>query len=326
MARDFLPCAHLRLGAGAFEDVEDGDGLDQRLVGGAGGLEDGRGLGAGVEDEGEVALDGLEVGGVERRAGGAAGAGVGQRVEVEGEGGGGALHVEGGEDAGVELAEGGERGLVAEGEGGGAAGVEPGRRGALEDEGGGGADGGERGLGVGAGVPEVDRAAGAVRVARGGGAGAEAGGLERLLAGLAAGEGLADLEEGEVGKPRAWLRAAARRRPGRRSGRRWLISERDGVLEAHGVGAAAEEHGGGAVDEAVGDGLVVAEGGDAAAGLALAALGGGEDGLRHAGGAGERAALELGERGDAGDLLDEVGLALDVGAPGGGRGVAGRGG
>ena len=79
--------------------------------------------------------------------------------------------------------------------------------------------------------------------------------------------------------------------------------------------------GGGAVDEAVGDGLVEAEGGDAAAGLALAALGGGEDGLRHAGGAGERAALELGEGGDAGDLLDEVGLALDVGAPGGGRGL-----
>jgi hypothetical protein len=35
----------------------------------------------------------------------------------------------------------------------------------------------------------------------------------------------------------------------------------------------------------------------------------------------EGAAFEAGERGDAGDLLDEVGLALDVGAPGGGRDV-----
>ncbi len=194
-------------------------------------------------------------------------------------------------------------------------------RAALEHERGGGADGGERGLGVGAGVPEVDGAAGAVRVARGGGAGAQAGGEQGLLAGLAAGEDLADLEEGEVGVAAGLVAGGGAQEAGQEVGAEVAHLRGDRVLQADRL-AAAEEGGGGGVDEAVGDGLVVAEGGDAAAGLALAALHGGEDRAGHAGGAGQRAALEPGERGDAGDLLDEVGVALHVGAPGGGRGAA----
>ena len=84
IAIDFLPAAHLRLGLGAGEDVEDGDGLDQRLVGGAGGAEHRFGLDAVVEDEGEVALDRLQVGDRERRAGGAAGLRERQRLEAGG--------------------------------------------------------------------------------------------------------------------------------------------------------------------------------------------------------------------------------------------------
>ena len=147
----------------------------------------------------------------------------------------------------------------------------------------------------------------------------KAGGEEHLLAGLAAGEDLADLEEREVGEAAGLVAGGGAQEARQQVGAEVAHLGADRVLEAHRLGGAAEERGGVAVDEAVGDALVEAEGGDAAAGLALAALHRREDRPGDAGGAGERLAFELRERGDAGDLLDEVGLALDVRAPGGRR-------
>ena len=294
MARDFLPSPICASALRAVEDVEDGDGVDERLVGGAGGLEDGVGLGAGVEDEGEVALDGLEVGGA--RAAGrvvarARGSGRASRWRVKATAGpftSRAARMRGWSSP--KLASGvlWPRERVAERPGWNQAGA----------------------------VRWRMRAAGAPMAASAASASARASQRStgrRVPCGLRG-------AVAPVRRPAAWSDCS----PGSPPGKAWPISKRarsaeaaglvagggaqeageevgaevahlggDGVLEAHGVGAAAEEGGGGAVDEAVGDGLVEAEGGDAAAGLALAALGGGEDGLRHAGGAGEGAALEL---------------------------------
>ena len=247
MARDFLPSPICASACGPSKTSKTRDVLDQRLVGGAGGLEHGLGLDAGVEDEGEVALDRLQVG--EPRAAGGWWRGPWGRAapsRCEGEGDGGAAHVEGGRMRGWSSPKAASDGLRAEGEDGGAAGVEPGGGGALEHQRGGRADGGERGLGVGAGVPEVDRAAGAVRVARGGGADAEAGGEQRLLAGLAAGEDLADLEEREVGEAARLVAGGGAQEAGQQVGAQVAHLGADRVLEAHGLGAAAEERGGGA--------------------------------------------------------------------------------
>jgi hypothetical protein len=65
-----LARAHLRLGLVAGELVEDPDAFDQRLVGPLGGVDGGQGLDALVDDEGEVAVDRLQVADRQRRAGG----------------------------------------------------------------------------------------------------------------------------------------------------------------------------------------------------------------------------------------------------------------
>ena len=117
-------------------------------------------------------------------------------------------------------------------------------------------------------------------------------------------------------KPRAWLRAAARRRPGQQVGAQVAHLGADRVLQPHRLAAAAEELGRGAVDEAVGDALVEAERGDArgAPGASRRCIGvstgRATPGARVIG----RPSSRL-ERGDAGDLLDEVRLALHVGPP-----------
>ena len=257
MARDFWPAPICASAFGPSKTSKTRDVLDERLVGGAGGLEDGVGLGPGVEDEGEVALDGLEVGGVERRAGGAAGAGLGEGVEVEGEGDGGAFHVEGGEDARVELAEGWRAGSCGRARGwrSGRGGTRPGAvRWRMRE----------------AGAPMAASAASASARASQRSTG------RRLPCGLRG-------AVAPVRRPAAWSDCS----PGSPPGKAWPISKRarsadaaglvagggaqeageevgaevahlggDGVLEPHGLGGAAEEGGGGGVDEGVGDGLV----------------------------------------------------------------------
>ena len=73
-------------------------------------------------------------------------------------------------------------------------------------------------------------------------------------------------------KPRAWLRAAARSRPGQQVRAQVAHLRADRVLQPHRLAAAAEERGRRAVDEAVGHALVEAERGDPPPRLALAAL------------------------------------------------------
>ena len=145
----------------------------------------------------------------------------------------GPAHVERLQHARVQLAEGGEHGLRPEREHAGAARVEPGRGGAAHHQGGGRADRGERGLGVGAGVPEVDRPPGAVRVARRGGAGPQAGRQQHLLARLAAGEDVADLEEREVGEAARLVAGGGAQQAGQQVGPQVAHLRADRVLEPH---------------------------------------------------------------------------------------------
>ncbi len=215
----------------------------------------------------------------------------------------------------MELAEDGEDGLRPEREDAGAAGVEPAGGGALDHQRRRRPGGRERGLGVGARVVEVDRAAGPVRVARRARAGPHPGGEQHLLAGLAAREGLADLEEREVVEAAGLVARGRAQQAGQQVGPHVAHLGADRVVEAHRLARPAEEFGRGPVDEAVGHALVVAERRDPPPHLPLAALHRREDRPRHARRTGQRLALDLRQRGDAGDLLDEIGLAADVGAP-----------
>ena len=178
------------------------------------------------------------------------------------------------------------------------------------------ADRGQRRLGIGAGVPEVDRPPGAMAAARRRGADPHAGRQQRLLARLAAGKDLADLEERQIGEaPR--LVAGSGAQQARQQVRSQVAHLRaDRVLEPHRLAAAAEELGRRLVDEAVGDALVEAERRDPPARLSLAALHRRQDRPGDAGGPRQRPTLEPAQRRDAGDLLDEIGLALHVRPPG----------
>ena len=138
----------------------------------------------------------------------------------------------------------------------------------------------------------------------------------RLFARLAAGEGLADLEEREVGEAARLVAGGGAQQAGQEVRAQVAHLRADRVLEPHRLVAAAEERRRLAVDEAVGDAFVEAERGDAAPGLALAALHRRQHRPRHPGRARERPALEPAQRGDAGDLLDEIRLALHVRPPG----------
>ena len=79
------------------------------------------------------------------------------------------------------------------------------------------------------------------------------------------------------------------------------------------------------VNETVGDALVVTQSRKCPAGQALARLLWRQNGAQHAfGAAGQRLALQFGQRGDAGNFLDQISLAQNIGPPGRRRGHVAR--
>jgi hypothetical protein len=122
-----------------------------------------------------------------------------------------------------------------------AAGMPPGRAVAADLELSRRAQGCEERLEVGLGVEEVVGAARPWTPFLGLAADEEARHLGALLAGLAAREGLEASKRARSPKPRAWLRAAALRRPGRSEGRRSERSEAMGFAMRRALVPAAEE-------------------------------------------------------------------------------------
>ena len=183
-----------------------------------------------------------------------------------------------------------------------------------------GAHGGEDRLGVGLGVEGIDRAAAAEGIARGARPDQKAGELHRLLARLAAREHRADLEQRKVHEPARLIACRGGQQTGQQVGAQMRHFRADRVLDPHRRLAAAEQPRGALVDEAVGHALVVAERRRGPPRRTLPALEGRQHRLRHAGArTRQRLALEPAQRGDAGDLFDQVGLALHVRAPRGHR-------
>ena len=129
-------------------------------------------------------------------------------------------------------------------------------------------------------------------------------------------EGLADLEERQIVEAARLVAGGGAQQAGEKRGAHVAHLGADRVLEPCRLSSAAEQTRRLGVDEAVGDAFVVAGRRDAATDGTLAGLRRGQDRAGDAGGAGQRFAFELGERRDPGDLFDEIGLALDVGAPG----------
>ena len=133
-------------------------------------------------------------------------------------------------------------------------------------------------------------------------------------------EGLADLEQGHVAK--AAVGVALRRLHQARQQARAHVGEirRDRIGQRQPPVAAAEQPGLLPGDERPGDGLHQPAHGERAAGQPRALLDQGQDGLgHHVFQARQGLGLDAVDAGDADDLLDEIGLALDVGPPGRGR-------
>ena len=186
------------------------------------------------------------------------------------------------------------------------------------------AKGGQNRLGVGLGVKDIDHPAAAVRVTPGGGTDQKACGLQVLIPRFATLEGGANLEQRQVHEAARLVPRRRRKKAGQKVGAQVRHLGRDRIVHADGITAAAKQGRCLGVDEAVGHTFVVTQACDGAARGAFAHLQGCQDRLWHTGqAAGHRRALQLREAGDAGDFLDQVGVAKDVGPPAGrGHGIA----
>ncbi len=231
--------------------------------------------------------------------------------------------VEGGERFRVQLAEGGDEVLRPEAEIGRTAGMEPPGYGPIRlhpvhRR----AEGRKQRLDVAARVEEVHRPARAGPVARGRMPEADTGGEDALLPRLGPEKAVADLEQRQV---REAPRAVARRRrhqAGQRAGPHVGHLGGDRVLQRQRRRAAVKGHCLVHRDEGIGDAFVhpLRRQHPPRARHALLHRGPGRRGHARAA-PGQRGRFELRQRGDARDLLDQIGLAANIGPPGGDRHV-----
>ena len=180
------------------------------------------------------------------------------------------------------------------------------------------ADSGQHRLGIRLGIIKVHRARGAMHILGPGAAHQQARDLGHLLARLAAGEGRACLEQRQIHETARLIAGRGLQQARQQIGAHVRHLRGDRVGQHGGIVTAAEQRGRGLVDEAVADDLIIAEAGAGAARHLLAALLRRHHRLRDAvGQPRQRLALQLGQRGNPRDLLDQVGLTLHIRAPAG---------
>ena len=313
----FAPLPHLRGGLFPCEHVEDADIGNQLLVRTLRCAHQLVRLDIDIDDKGEIAFHRLQIGQHQRGAGGGFLLGERHLGREHGEGHRRPLDPHRGQDARVQLTEHGERVLRPQTQHGGPSGVEPVGRVAQ------GHQAINRGtklrqqcLHIRLRIIEVHGPPCAMRIARCGVPGQQARDGKHLVPRLPPVKGDARLEQSQIGiAPRLIAR-----RSGQQAGQQIRAHVAhlgtDGVFKADVLTAPAKQRRVILLDKAVGDAFVVAEAGHLAPRGDQAGLHRRLHRLRHAGRqAGHRLAFEFGERGDAGDFLDQIGLTMHVRAP-----------
>ncbi len=181
-------------------------------------------------------------------------------------------------------------------------------------------EGGQNRLGIGLHVKDVDHPARPMRIARRRRPHQQARCLHRLLARLAAREDRAKFEQRQIHEATRLIAGGRAQQARQQIGAQMRHLGRDRIFDPQRIRAAAEQRRARVVDEAVGHAFIVAQRRDLAARRALADLRGGQYRPRHAGlHPRHRLAHQPGERGHAGYFLDQISLALHIGAPAGRR-------